>query len=175
MDRHSAGVLRAADRPGPVGMAVRVLLFASLWWLLTGGAPAAWWIGTPVVLAAAWTSRALWWNDTPSARALLAFLPWFALRSLAAALDVAQRALDPAMPLDPDLVRHRLSVPAGAPRMVVANIVSLLPGTLSAVLDDDVLVVHALDAGPRIEAALREIEWRVARIFRVGVPVGQRP
>lgn len=172
MDRHAAGAVRAADRPGPAGMMLRVGLFAALWWLLTGAAAGAWWVGAPVVLAAAWTSRALWWGRALSARAALAFLPWFALRSLAGALDVAQRALDPAMPLDPGLVRHRLWVPAGAPRVAVANVVSLLPGTLSAVLEDDRLVVHALDAGPRVAAAVREIEARIGRIFRAREPAG---
>lgn len=165
MDRQAADLLHAADRSEPAGLVWRVVLFAALWWLLTGGAPGSWWIGAPVVLCAAWASRLLWWRGGFSWRAALAFLPWFAARSLAGALDVAQRALDPAMPLDPGLVQHRLRIAPGAPRVAMANVVSLLPGTLTAVLDDDHLVVHALDAGPRVQAAVAEIEVRIARIF----------
>jgi hypothetical protein len=32
--------------------------------------------------------------------------------------------------------------------------------------------VHALDAGPRVEAGVREIEARIGRIFRAHEPAG---
>lgn len=52
--------------------------------------------------------------------------------------------------------------------MCLANVVSLLPGTLAAQLDDEtMMVVHAVDAGTPVEAAVRAVEARVAAMFNV--------
>ncbi len=42
----------------------------------------------------------------------------------------------------------------------------MLPGTLSARLEDNVLTIHVLDCQETIESELINIEQRVARLFR---------
>jgi multicomponent Na+:H+ antiporter subunit E len=96
---------------------------------------------------------------------VLHFLPWFALQSLAGATDVARRAFTPAMPLLPGLVRVRLRLPAGVCRVSLANIVTMLPGTLSADLVEDELVIHTLDTSRDMQAMVRNLEPRIAAVF----------
>lgn len=94
---------------------------------------------------------------------LLGFLCWFVWASGRGGLDVAARALAPALPVSPLLHRHRLGLPPGLPRTVFLSVLSLLPGTLSVALEDDasVLVVHALVPGavPGVAALERRIAW----------------
>jgi multicomponent Na+:H+ antiporter subunit E len=143
----------------------RITLFTVLWWILTGGAATSWLLGVPVILVAAWLSRTLWVDPPLSLRGVARFVPWFAYQSLDGAIDVARRALRPAMPLHPGLVRHRLRLPSGVSRVSLANVVSMLPGTLSAELDGDELVIHALDTRQDLHGMVRDLEPRIAAVF----------
>jgi multicomponent Na+:H+ antiporter subunit E len=69
------------------------------------------------------------------------------------------------MPLHPGVVRHRLRLPPGASRVTLANVVSMLAGTLSADLEDDELVIHALDARNDLHAMVLDLEPRIAALF----------
>jgi multicomponent Na+:H+ antiporter subunit E len=48
---------------------------------------------------------------------------------------------------------------------MMADTVTLLPGTLSANLEDHVLVVHVLNAGAPNREVLEDLEQRVADLF----------
>lgn len=95
---------------------------------------------------------------------LLGFFAWFVRESLRGGLDVACRALQPRLPIAPRLVEHHIGLPAGMPRTVMMSVLSLLPGTLSADLDEQGrLSVHALM--PEAMAGVAELERRVAHLF----------
>jgi multisubunit Na+/H+ antiporter MnhE subunit len=49
----------------------------------------------------------------------------------------------------------------------MANIVSLLPGTLSVELDEEFLRIHMLDETVAIDEDLHILEDRLARIFKL--------
>jgi multicomponent Na+:H+ antiporter subunit E len=142
-----------------------LLLFALLWWILTGGSADSWIIGAPTIVLATWMSLTLWQRQPLSFVGLARFIPWFAYQSLVGATDVAFRALQPDMPLHPGLVRHRLRLPPGASRVTLANVVSMLAGTLSANLEDGELVIHALDARNDLHAMVDDLEPRIAALF----------
>lgn len=139
--------------------------FALIWWILTDGVASSWWIGVPAVLLAVVTSAALLpatpfvWSE------FLRFVPFFLMRSLLGGIDVAWRAFHPGLPIAPDLIEYPLQLPPGLPRVFMANTVSLLPGTLSAALDQNVLKVHVLDNQSSYQAELVALEQRVAAIF----------
>ncbi len=145
----------------------RAALFSLLWLLLSGGSADGWIIGAPAVAASTALSLRLWPGALLSVGGLVRFLPWFARQSVAGAVDVAIRALRPDMPLFPGVIRHDLRLPAGASRVALANVISMLPGTLSADLEDDRLVVHALDARQDLHAMVRDLEPRIAAVFNV--------
>ena len=145
------------------------MLFALLWWILTGGAADGWIIGVPVIVFAAWLSLNLWGFRYLSLIGIARFMPWFLWQSLVGATDVAIRSFKPQMPLHPGLVRQRLRLPPGASRVMLANVVSMLAGTLSANLDDDELVIHALDQRKDMDAMVRDLEPRIAAIFALNL------
>jgi multicomponent Na+:H+ antiporter subunit E len=104
---------------------------------------------------------------------LLGFAAFFVVESVRGALDVAARALLPALPITPHLLHYPIALPAGKPRTLLVSVVSLLPGTLSADLlrHDNTLVVHAITPDPL--AGVQALERRIARLF--GLTVQVRP
>ena len=141
------------------------IILMLLWLLLQGGQYLL--VGASVAVLAAgvgtWLAPGTVYPWNPLR--FIGFCGWFLLASWQGGLDVARRAFSPSLPIDPLLHRHRISLPAGLPRTLLVAIVSLLPGTLSARLEDDgrVLCVHALSA--EVLAGVAELEQRLARLF----------
>lgn len=127
----------------------------------------AWVVGAAAIGAALWTlrrtaaggaGRLRWSRIAPLAAVFL----W---QSLAGGVDVARRVLSPAMPLQPGLVTLRLTLPDEGARVLLALVVSLMPGTLAARLEGNRLTLHALDLALPVEADTRRIEGEIARLF----------
>jgi len=155
--------------------AARAVLFALAWAALTGADPASWIVGAPVVLAAAAISA--WWLPpaAPAAgrwRGAPAFLWLFLNGSLRGGLDVARRAFDPRLPIAPGFVPYRTALPPGPARVLFANVVCLLPGTVVTGIDGPLMEIHALDVSADVAAELRRIESRVAGLFEVASGTG---
>jgi multicomponent Na+:H+ antiporter subunit E len=82
-------------------------------------------------------------------------------------LDVAYRVLHPALPIRPGIVRARTTLKTEIARTVLANSITMTPGTLSVDYADDDLFVHWIsirdreDATERIVARFERILTRV--------------
>ncbi len=146
----------------------RAAAFAAVWLALTGAAPGGLPFGAAAVALATWASLRLLPPRGRALRplALLALLPHFLWESIKGGIDVARRALHPAMPLNAGWLRVPLTLPPGAARMSLGSEISLLPGTLAAGGEGDRLLVHCLDARAGMEARLCEEEARLARALR---------
>ena len=144
---------------------LRALLFALIWWILTEGAMNSWVIGVPFIFFATLVSIVLLPSYSWSLIGIVRFIPFFLWHSLCAGADVAKRALHPRLPISPNMYDYRWRLPPGMPRVIMANTVSLLPGTLSAELDEDYLRVHLLDQEGSFASDLMMIETRVANVF----------
>ena len=94
--------------------------------------------------------------------ALLVFAPHFLAQSVLAGIDVARRALDPRLPLQPGTVVYRVGFPPGTARNGFAIITSLLPGSLPVDETADGLVYHCLDISQPIAEQLADEERRLA-------------
>jgi multicomponent Na+:H+ antiporter subunit E len=145
----------------------RVVLLALFWLLLNATDSASWIIGIPSILVAASFSmqlappRAWHWRPWQVVR----FLPVFLLESVKGGIDVSLRVFRPGMRLRPVVVDYRLRLPNGLPRLLMLNVVSLLPGTLSADLQDNCLRLHVLDKNTSYENELRRIESYIEKMF----------
>lgn len=84
-------------------------------------------------------------------------------------MDVAWRAFHPRMPIAPDLIEYPLRLPPGLPQVFMANTISLLPGTLSAELDQGILQIHVLDSQKDFLAEVKMVEHNVARMFDISL------
>lgn len=149
-------------------------VMGGLWWVLTYQQPGSWAIGVPAVGLAAAVAGVL----APAQRlrvspvGVVRFGIYFAIETLRGAVDVAWRALHPVMPLSPGFRDVELDLPEGPARIVFANAVTLLPGTLSVELRDDRLTVHTLDDTADLTGDLSRLQERVRGMFRRDVAEG---
>lgn len=149
--------------------APRALGFFALWLVLQGGGLATAAVGALTAAGAAWLSL---WLLPPGGRRVAVGAPVrLALRfpgqSILAGLDVARRALAPSLPLQPGLVACRNRIPSGIGRDAFHAYLSLQPGTLPVGMRDEAtLLVHALDIGDPVVAAVSAAESDFAALPR---------
>ena len=146
----------------------RSLVFALVWAVISAGDPASWVVGVPAVGAATLASLSLSRvrPDRVSLPGLIGFVAFFVVASFRAGVVVAFQALRPRPDLAPGMLRFRVTLASGTPRVMLAATLNLMPGTLTARLDDDELLVHVLDRRLPIADEVRAVEARVARVFR---------
>lgn len=88
----------------------------------------------------------------------LLFVGYFLKELFKANIAMARLVVDPALPIDPAIVkvRTRLTHPVG--RLLLANAITLTPGTLTCEIKGDHLYIHWVVAkGTDIETATQEI------------------
>jgi multicomponent Na+:H+ antiporter subunit E len=147
----------------------RIIIFSLVWFALTGADTASWLFGIPAVLMASYISLLV---APPavlkiSVAGAISFIPFFLLQSLYSGVDVMRRSTSPRLPINPGLMQYQTYLPEGAPRIFLVNTISLLPGTLSAEIQDNNVTVHIIDKDLPIWANIQNLEWRIAFLFKV--------
>lgn len=142
----------------------RFTLLYGLWLVITLNAPSAYLVGIVVAATATGVSLRLLPPKPHRVRfaALLRLAPAFAWSSLLGGLDVARRAFDPRLPLNPRWIRYPVRLPAGGARVALGNELSLMPGTLAAGGEGDTLYIHCLDGSQPVETQIALEERRIA-------------
>ncbi len=100
----------------------------------------------------------------------LAYVPVLFIYVVQANLDVAYRVLHPALPIRPGIVKARTSLKSAAGRVLLANSITLTPGTLTVDLVNDILYIHRIDVpkedpDERTRRSLARFERFIKRIF----------
>lgn len=145
----------------------RSLFFALLWLVLTGGTASAWAYGAMAAATAGALSLGLYPADRQGVqiwRAAL-FVPTLFVRGFLGGLDVARRAIDPRLPIEPGWVRFQLGNRNDEANVLLGGVISILPGTLSAGPQDCQMDVHVLNSSGSDLAKLAEEERRVLALF----------
>lgn len=101
----------------------------------------------------------------PRLTALLSLMVFFLHQSIAGGLDVARRALTPRMPIAPEILHYETRLERESARVLFANLMSLLPGTLCCRLDGHRLHVHALCGARAARQSLAALESRIHNAF----------
>jgi len=78
--------------------------------------------------------------------------------------------MHPDLPIQPQLVQYSLLLPKGAARTLFMAVVSLLPGTVSADIDGDLLITHVINERKPIQQELDQLERVVAWMFAIPLP-----
>ncbi len=60
-------------------------------------------------------------------------------------LDVARRVLTPSLPINPGIVKFKTKLTTNYSKMVLANSITLTPGTLTIDIVDDTFYIHWID------------------------------
>ena len=93
------------------------------------------------------------------------YLPWLGAQIVLANLHVARVVLSPNLPVNPSLVRTPVNESNTYARLVLANSITLTPGTVSLDLTEKEIVVHALTSTTAASVQTGEMYRRVERIF----------
>lgn len=132
-----------------------LLMAAILWLLLTGtldGQELAAGVLVAVVAATLGYRRSgilsgvRWSFALPGA--ILIYLGVFAVALFRSNIDVARRVLSPDLPIRPAVVRVRTGLSSDLGRLLLANSITLTPGTLTVDVEGDLLTIHWIDCPP---------------------------
>jgi multicomponent Na+:H+ antiporter subunit E len=154
--------------------ALRALILGAAWWAVAEGSGTGWGLGLVVVALA--TAASLWLQPPggPAVRlrAVPRFVAYFLRRSVLGGVDVAVRAVRRPVDVAPDEVEVPVRLPAGWPRVLLADAVSVLPGTLAVDTRGDELLLHVLDRHRPYAAEVGRLEGEIARLLGLRVPPG---
>jgi multicomponent Na+:H+ antiporter subunit E len=114
-------------------------------------------------------------DDHPRARIVpfVTFIVWLVGRMVLSAVQIARIVLTPGRLPDPDFARFRTELSTPAARTILANSISLVPGTNTVDVIGDEFTIHAFTPGDADDLATAELQNRIARIF--GDPEQRRP
>ncbi|OFX83193.1 MAG: hypothetical protein A2W99_12780 [Bacteroidetes bacterium GWF2_33_16] len=73
---------------------------------------------------------------------LIIYIFIFIWECIKANFDVAYRVLHPAMPIKPGIVKVKLNIKGDFARMMLANSITMTPGTISVDIIDDYIFIH---------------------------------
>jgi multicomponent Na+:H+ antiporter subunit E len=93
---------------------------------------------------------------------------WLLGRMFVSAVQLARIVLDPRLPPEPGIVRFRTQLSSAASRSVLANAITLVPGTMTLEVIGDELTVHSFTPGAVEDIATGELQNRIAAVFRDG-------
>jgi len=133
-------------------------------------------VGVVVAVALAWIFRSVATDemaillDPRRLFWLLAYVPVLFVYIVRSNLDVAYRVVHPRLPIRPGITKARTRLTSVPARVLLANSVTLTPGTMSVDLVDDILYVHRIhvpedDPDGATERELAPFEAFLRRIF----------
>ncbi len=76
---------------------------------------------------------------------MIKYLIVFLIALVQSNFDVARRVLTPSLPINPGIVKFKTELKTHFSRMVLANSITLTPGTLSVDVIDDTFYIHWID------------------------------
>ena len=96
----------------------------------------------------------------------IVYFPWLMWEIIKANIDVAKVIIQPEMPIQPNVFRVKASQLDELGHAIYANSITLTPGTVTAEIDRNNLIVHALDKVLGEDVKNKQIESKIAEIFR---------
>jgi multicomponent Na+:H+ antiporter subunit E len=100
------------------------------------------------------------------------YIPWLLWQLVVANVQVALVILHPKLPIEPQVVRFKKHLPHPVARVLLANSITLTPGTVTMDIDEDEYIVHCLQ-GAFVGALISE-HGEAAMPGRVGAVFGVR-
>ena len=96
----------------------------------------------------------------------LLYLPWLFYKIVESSLHLSKLILHPALPIAPQLITVEPKLSNRAAVVLLGNSITLTPGTITAEVGRNKLVVHTMDKVLREDIANKHIESKIADIFR---------
>jgi multicomponent Na+:H+ antiporter subunit E len=145
-------------------------------WLIISGSLAPTDLAVGLLIATilgVWSAGLLWTGDPPVLPlrrwpAFIAYLGRLSVYIVAAATHVGTIVFDPRLPVEPRLIRHRVALRQPLARMVFAQSVTLMPGTVTIDVRGNTFLIHCLDEHSARRILDGELERHIARVFEAG-------
>jgi multicomponent Na+:H+ antiporter subunit E len=94
------------------------------------------------------------------------FLPWLFYKIVQSSLHLSKLILHPALPIDPYLISVETKLRHHAAIVLLGNSITLTPGTITAEVERNKLIVHAMDKVSGEDVINKQIESKIADIFK---------
>ncbi len=95
---------------------------------------------------------------------VIRFFPYFLITALRGGWDVARRVFFRTVPVDPGFITIEHG-PDPRKTLILAWVISLLPGTASCLISERTIVVHVLDKKLPVTEEILELQNRIDEIF----------
>lgn len=146
---------------------LRFILFAAAWFVLLGGQELTdiWFVALCLAAATVISIYSVppgYWNL--SLAGVARFFPYFLITALRGGWDVSQRVFFRTVPIDPDFVTIEHDRDQRK-TLILAWVISLLPGTASCAITEDTIVVHVLDKKLPVTEEIMELQSRINEMF----------
>ena len=144
-----------------------------VWILLAGVSPPELILGAAIsivlaLLIAKFTDISISWK-TPVQIVLfiVLYIPVFLYELVKSNIDVLFRVLNPKLPINPGFVKVKSEVKGNLGKLILANSITLTPGTISVDADDEGIFVHWIDVkGSSEEEYSEKIAGKFERLLR---------
>ncbi len=97
---------------------------------------------------------------------ILLYLPWLFYKIIESSLHLSKIILHPSLPISPRLISVDSKLRHHAAVVLLGNSITLTPGTITAEVDRNKLIVHALDNVLSEDITSRQIESKIEDIFK---------
>jgi multicomponent Na+:H+ antiporter subunit E len=97
-------------------------------------------------------------------RRLLSYWLWLAKEVVKSSLDVARIVVNPKMPISPQVVKIKAASDHPVDQVILANSITLTPGTLALDVHNGEITVHALTKAGADDLKKGEMDRRVAAL-----------
>ena len=98
--------------------------------------------------------------------AVFPYVFWLLKEVIVAAIGVARIVLSPRMPADPSLLEFHAELPNAGSQTILANSITLTPGTITIDITHGVFLVHAIADSASANLTQGVMPARVARLYR---------
>ncbi len=148
---------------------LKTVAFFIIWLILSGKfKPFHMGLGLVVSFGVAWLNSGH--ADSPFRNLpLLRFLwyfPWLFGRIVRSSLHLTALILHPALPIDPKLIHYRTKLQGQTAIVLLGNSITLTPGTITAEVNAQELIVHAMDDASGHDLTSQRLEQKIAKVFQ---------
>ena len=150
---------------------IRVILFSIFWALLTGWQLNSWGVGAVFIFMASSLSLYLTAKQRQTEQWLInptksvSFLYYFFVQSLRGGWDIAKLALRPKAKLSPGVIVYHSDLVTESQIFTLMQVLSLLPGTVSAKRRGCEITIHVLNLSSFDRAEIDDCQERVMELL----------
>ena len=97
---------------------------------------------------------------------LVLYFPWLFWEIVKSSLNITKIILDPKLPINPQLIQYPTNLGSNPAVVLLGNSITLTPGTVTIEVSSSELVVHSLDDESTNGLESRDMERKIAEVFR---------